>query len=82
MLCVSDIVGMCVAPGDDFGVMTPYEQEKEYDDARGFDEKARWIVLCNFDEFHLPRLFGGYSTETAFRERCRNRFCVSHVQMG
>ena len=40
-----------VAPQAGHGGMTPYEQAKEYDDARGFDEKARWIVLCNFDEF-------------------------------
>ena len=39
------------APQTGHGGMTPYEQAKEYDDARGFDEKARWIVLCNFDEF-------------------------------
>ncbi|MBO5647200.1 MAG: methylase, partial [Kiritimatiellae bacterium] len=39
------------APQAGHGGMTPYEQAKEYDDARGFDEKARWIVLCNFDEF-------------------------------
>lgn len=31
------------------GGMTPYEQAAEYDAARGFDEKARWIVTCNFD---------------------------------
>ena len=39
------------APQAGHGGMTAYEQAKEYDDARGFDEKARWIVLCNFDEF-------------------------------
>ena len=33
--------------------MTPYEQAVEYDNARPFDEKARWIVTCNFDEFHI-----------------------------
>jgi hypothetical protein len=39
------------APQAGHNGLTPYEQAKEYDDARGFDEKARWIVLCNFDEF-------------------------------
>ena len=29
--------------------MTPYEQAAEYDAARSYDEKARWIVTCNFD---------------------------------
>ena len=33
--------------------MTPYEQAVEYDNARSFDEKARWIVTCNFDEFRI-----------------------------
>ena len=33
--------------------MTPYEQAVEYDNARPFDEKARWIVTCNFDEFRI-----------------------------
>ena len=32
---------------------TPYEQAAEYDAARPFDEKARWIVTCNFDEFRI-----------------------------
>ena len=29
------------------------EQAVEYDNARPFDEKARWIVTCNFDEFRI-----------------------------
>ena len=33
--------------------MTPYEQALEYDNARGFDEKARWIVTCNFDSIWI-----------------------------
>ena len=33
--------------------MTPYEQAVEYDNARPFDEKARWIVTCNFDEIWI-----------------------------
>lgn len=32
---------------------TPYEQAVEYDNARPFDEKARWIVTCNFDEWRI-----------------------------
>ena len=35
------------------GGLTPYEQAVEYDNARSFDEKARWIVTCNFDEFRI-----------------------------
>jgi len=35
------------------GGLTPYEQAVEYDNARPFDEKARWIVTCNFDEFRI-----------------------------
>lgn len=33
--------------------LTPYEQAKAYDDARGFNEKARWIVLSNFSEIRI-----------------------------
>ena len=38
-------------PGHDN--MTPFEQAKFYDDHRPFDEKARWIVTCNFDEIWI-----------------------------
>ena len=33
--------------------MTPYEQALEYDNARGYEDKARWIVTCNFDEIWI-----------------------------
>ena len=42
-----------VAPQSGHGGLTPYEQAVEYDNARAFDEKARWIVTCNFDEFRI-----------------------------
>ena len=41
------------APQAGHGGLTPYEQAVEYDNARAFDEKARWIVTCNFDEFRI-----------------------------
>lgn len=41
------------APQAGHGGLTPYEQAVEYDNARPFDEKARWIVTCNFDEFRI-----------------------------
>ena len=41
------------APQSGHGCLTPYEQAAEYDNARPFDEKARWIVTCNFDEFRI-----------------------------
>ncbi len=41
------------APQASHGGLTPYEQAAEYDAARPFDEKARWIVTCNFDEFRI-----------------------------
>ena len=41
------------APQAGHGGLTPYEQAVEYDNARSFDEKARWIVTCNFDEFRI-----------------------------
>ena len=41
------------APQSGHNGLTPYEQALEYDNARPFDEKARWIVVCNFDEFRI-----------------------------
>ncbi len=41
------------APQSGHEGLTPYEQAVEYDNARPFDEKARWIVTCNFDEFRI-----------------------------
>lgn len=41
------------APQLGHGGLTPYEQACEYDNARPFDEKARWIVTCNFDRFEI-----------------------------
>ena len=41
------------APQAGHNGLTPYEQAVEYDNARSFDEKARWIVTCNFDEFRI-----------------------------
>ena len=40
-------------PQASHGGLTPYEQAVEYDNARPFDEKARWIVTCNFDGFRI-----------------------------
>ncbi|MBO7166862.1 MAG: class I SAM-dependent DNA methyltransferase, partial [Kiritimatiellae bacterium] len=41
------------APQAGHNGLTPYEQAAEYDAARSFDEKARWIITCNFDEFRI-----------------------------
>ena len=41
------------APQSGHGGLTPYEQAAEYDAARPFGEKARWIVTCNFDRFEI-----------------------------
>ena len=38
------------APQAGHGGKTPYEQALEYNQARGYSDKARWIVTCNFDE--------------------------------
>ena len=38
------------APQSGHDGKTPYEQALEYNQARGYSEKARWIVTCNFDE--------------------------------
>ena len=38
------------APQAGHGGKTPFEQALEYNIARPFSDKARWIVTCNFDE--------------------------------
>ncbi len=37
----------------DGAVLTPYGQAKRYADALPFDDRARWIVTCNFREFRI-----------------------------
>ena len=32
--------------------LTPFEQALKYNNARTFDKKARWIIVCNFKEKH------------------------------
>ncbi len=32
---------------------TPYEQAKEYDNLLPYDEKARWIITCNFSDIWI-----------------------------
>lgn len=34
-------------------MMTPYEQAKNYANNLPVDEAPRWIVTCNFEEFHI-----------------------------
>ena len=38
------------APQSGHGGKTPFEQALEYNQARGYSDKARWIVISNFDE--------------------------------
>ena len=38
------------APQSGYGGKTPFEQAIEYNQARGYSDKARWIVTCNFVE--------------------------------
>ena len=33
--------------------LTPFEQAKRYNDELPYSEKARYIIVCNFDEFHI-----------------------------
>lgn len=37
----------------DGSVLTPFEQAKRYADDMPYDEHPRWIVVCNFEEFHI-----------------------------
>ncbi len=40
-------------PQSDGKLLTPYEQAKRYADALPAKDKPRWIVTCNFAEFHI-----------------------------
>lgn len=40
-------------PQSDGSKLTPFEQAKRYNNELGFSQKARWIVICNFREFHI-----------------------------
>ena len=41
-------------PEPRFGKMvTPFEQAKHYDDLSAVNDKARWIITCNFQEFWI-----------------------------
>lgn len=33
--------------------LTPYEQAKRYNDNLPYDEKARWIITCNFSDIWM-----------------------------
>ncbi len=37
----------------DHDKLTPYEQAKRYDDCLPFSERARWIIICNFQELRI-----------------------------
>lgn len=41
------------AKQSDGSYLTPYEQAKRYSDELPLSEKPRWIVTCNFREFHI-----------------------------
>lgn len=36
--------------------LTPYKQARRYDDNLAVDEKARWIVCCNFGRFEIHNM--------------------------
>lgn len=37
-------------------LLTPYEQAKRYADNLTYDDRPRWIVVCNFEEFRIHDL--------------------------
>ena len=41
------------AKQSDGSLMTPFEQAKRYSDWLPDSERARWIITCNFQEFHV-----------------------------
>ncbi len=53
-------------PQSDGAVLTPYEQAKRYADGLPYDERARWIVTCNFREFRIHDMSLRKESERAF----------------
>ena len=41
------------AKQSDGNFLTPFEQAKRYSDWLPDSERARWIITCNFQEFHI-----------------------------
>ena len=37
----------------DGSYLTPYQQAKRYSIDLGYSNRPRWIVICNFEEFHI-----------------------------
>ena len=37
----------------DGAMLTPFQQGKRYSDELAFNRKPRWIIACNFGEFHI-----------------------------
>lgn len=37
--------------------LTPYEQAKRYYDELKYSERPRWIIVCNFAEFHIYDMY-------------------------
>ena len=37
----------------DGSMLTPFQQAKRYSDELPFNRKPRWIIACNFGEFHI-----------------------------
>ena len=37
----------------DGSMLTPYKQAKRYGDNLGYSMRPRWIIVCNFQEFHI-----------------------------
>lgn len=37
----------------DGNMLTPYQQAKRYGDNLGYSMRPRWIIICNFQEFHI-----------------------------
>ncbi len=59
-------------PQSDGKLLTPYEQAKRYADALPAKDKPRWIVTCNFAEFHIydfrGKLFDAATTIIKLRD--------------
>ncbi|MBR2733524.1 MAG: methylase, partial [Selenomonadaceae bacterium] len=62
-------------PQSDGKLLTPYEQAKRYADALPAKDKPRWIVTCNFAEFHIyDRTKNFFDAATTIIKLCDLRY--------
>ncbi|MDO4820396.1 MAG: methylase, partial [Prevotella sp.] len=48
-------------PQSDGSLLTPFQQAKRYNNELPYSKRARWVVICNFREFHVYDMDNSHS---------------------